>query len=64
MGDVQGSARRSWYRRLFRFRKKLPHRDEPISERTLRMIDEAAENFKRGEVGPPVDPERLRRLAS
>jgi len=28
------------------------------------MIDEAAENFKRGIVGPPVDPERLKRLAS
>jgi hypothetical protein len=35
-----------------------------ISARTLRMIEEAAENFRRGVVGPPVDPERLRRLAS
>jgi hypothetical protein len=36
---------------------------EEISARTLRMIDEAAENFRRGVVGPPVDPERLKRLA-
>jgi hypothetical protein len=35
-----------------------------ISARTLRMIEEAAENFRRGVVGPPVDPERLKRLAS
>jgi len=35
-----------------------------ISVRTLRMIDEAAENLRRGIVGPPVDPERLKRLAS
>jgi hypothetical protein len=64
MGDLSRSTRRSWYRRLLRFRKKPPHHDEPISERTLWMIDEAAENYKRGNVGPPVDPERLRRLAS
>ena len=35
-----------------------------ISVPTLRMIDEAAENLRRGVVGPPVDPERLKRLAS
>ena len=64
MGDFYGSTRRSWYRRLLRFRKKPHHHDEPVSERTLRMIDEAAENYKRGKVGPPVDPERLRRLAT
>jgi len=64
MGDLPRSVRRPWYRRLLRLRKKPQHRDAQISERTLRMIDEAAENFKRGRVGPPVDPERLRRLAS
>ena len=37
---------------------------EEISVRTLRMIDQAAENLRRGIVGPPVDPERLKRLAS
>jgi hypothetical protein len=35
-----------------------------ISVRTLRMIDQAAENLRGGIVGPPVDPERLKRLAS
>jgi hypothetical protein len=35
-----------------------------ISQRTLRMIDKAAENLGRGIVGPPVDLERLKRLAS
>jgi hypothetical protein len=53
-----------WYRRLLRLRKKPPQAEARVSERTLRMIDEAAENFKRGIVGVPVDPERLRRLAS
>jgi hypothetical protein len=35
-----------------------------ISETTLRMIDEAARNMGRGIVGPPIDLERLKRLAS
>ena len=35
-----------------------------ITAKTLRMIEEAAANFRRGVVGPPVDPERLKRLAS
>lgn len=42
-------------------------RDSPpgeISARTLQMIDQAAENLRRGIVGPPVDLERLKRLAS
>jgi hypothetical protein len=63
MSDLSGTTRRSWYRRLLRLRKK-PASDEQISERTLRMIDEAAANFRRGVVGPPIDPQRLKRLAS
>jgi hypothetical protein len=64
MEDVQATTRRSWYHRLLRLRRKPRQVDAPVSERTLRMIDEAAENFRRGNVGPPVDPERLKRLAS
>ncbi|HKP75002.1 MAG TPA: hypothetical protein VJT67_05630 [Longimicrobiaceae bacterium] len=59
----QSSTRRSWLHRLLPRRKK-PNRDAPLSANTLRMIDEAAENFREGIVGPPVDPDRLRRLAS
>lgn len=49
---------------MFGLRRKARPRDERISERTLRMIDQSAANFRQGIVGPPVDPERLRRLAS
>ena len=35
-----------------------------ISVRTLQMIDRAAENLRQGVVGPPVDLERLKRLAT
>jgi hypothetical protein len=64
MSDVQATTRRSWYHRLLRLRRKPRNGDGQLSERTLRMIDEAAENFRRGNVGPPVDLERLKRLAS
>ncbi|HEV7590681.1 MAG TPA: hypothetical protein VGO40_21405 [Longimicrobium sp.] len=63
MDEIQ-ATRRSWYHRLLRVRRKSRQVDAPVSERTLQMIDEAAENFRRGNVGPPVDPERLKRLAS
>ena len=64
MNNDQRATRRPWYHGLFRLRKKPVVRDEQVSARTLRMIDEAAENFRRGIVSPPVDPERLKRLAS
>ena len=64
MGDTEATTRRSWYHRLLRLRRKSRQVDPPVSERTLQMIDEAAENFRRGTVGPPVDLERLKRLAS
>ena len=63
MGDTHGTKRRVWFRVLGLRRKPRPS-DEQVSERTLRMIDQAAANFRQGIVGPPVDPERLRRLAT
>lgn len=61
MGNTR-TRRRVWFR-ILGLRRKRPS-DEPVSERTLRMIDQAAANFSQGIVGPPVDPERLRRLAT
>jgi hypothetical protein len=51
---------RQWLRRFLPAKR----RDKgEISARTLRMIDAAMENMKKGKVGPPIDPEQLRRLA-
>lgn len=64
MDHTRGTKRRHWFRRMLGRRTKPRPSDEQISERTLRMFDQAAENFRQGIVGPPVDLERLRRLAS
>lgn len=64
MDHTRGTKRRHWFRRMLGRRTKPRAGDEQISERTLRMFDQAAENFRQGIVGPPVDLERLRRLAS
>lgn len=62
MGDTR-TRRRVWFR-ILGLRRKPRSSDAQVSERTLRMIDQAAVNFSQGIVGPPVDLERLRRLAS
>lgn len=57
--NLRGRWKMRWLRAL------LPKRKDKreISARTLQMIDSAMENMKNGKVGPPIDPERLRRLA-
>ena len=37
--------------------------DNVISEKTLRMMDEAAVNLKNGSAGEPIDTEELKKIA-
>ncbi|MEX0894546.1 MAG: hypothetical protein WDZ36_02215 [Balneolaceae bacterium] len=41
--------------------RKLVHPDE-ISKRSLKMVEQAIEKFKKGEVSEPVDLEELEKL--
>ena len=55
-----------WYLRSYKISYEREHgaiMDDYISERTLKMMDEAARNLKEGKAGEPLDTDEMRRIA-